>query len=149
MEADTVHRHSWRDAFKTTIYEEKSTHRIFIYRTLNWLGKGNKSHAKRKAEWGKKRVFKSLFVEFAEYFLVFWIQRTEYREQVNNHWLVELEQMTCNPVRGSQAGAPGSWARFSPIIKSPTWNGLLDSSLWRIVIPDSITFTHLDYSHIF
>lgn len=41
-------------------------------------------------------------------------------EQVNNNWLVEPEQMTCNPVKRSQAGAPRSSTHLDPLIKSST-----------------------------
>ena len=64
--------------------------------------------------------------------VMFWTHRTRRGEQVNDHWLVELQQMTCNPVRGSQAGALRSSTRFSPLIESSTWRGPF--SLRRLVI---------------
>lgn len=92
MEAATVHRHF---SFKNTL-EMKSA---------EWW-------------WRAIMIYKANRVKGAEEKMAFyfWVQRGRglcfehraQRGQVEDHWLVELQQMTCNPVRGSQAGAPSA-----------------------------------------
>lgn len=63
---------------------------------------------------------------------------SEYREQsrelhVSKRGLVELQQMTANPVRGSRAAALERSAPYGPLIKSSTWK-LSQPTLWSLVV---------------
>lgn len=64
---------------------------------------------------------------------------SEYREQsrelmfVSKRGLVELQQMTANPVRGSRAAALERSAPFGPLIKSSTWK-LSQPTLLSLVV---------------
>lgn len=78
--------------------------------------------------------------------------RDQSTERFSNHPLVELQQMTCNPVKGSQAGALEVLTHFSPLIESSTWNGLLQSALLfdpHSHLPTSVVFSHFAHGGLY
>lgn len=144
-------RYCTQDKLETRVENQNKTH--LLHRKFNTnsseikVARGrsrtNKSNHELKDKWSqniKRNDAQKAYLEKIRWLTLertrvyFQKQRTVESRLTTVGWLVELEQMTCNPVKGSEAGALRSSTHFSPLIESSTWNGPLKSSLWCLVI---------------